>query len=132
MSHHLVGAAEVAALLGVSRQHVSTLANAKNTTFPEPEVELAAGRVWRREAIEQWMHDNPDRVGHQRPTCSFCGKRDDDVARLVQGPRLFDEQGERAGSIAICDECVELAAEIVLAEADDPSTVFPRLRSALK
>jgi predicted DNA-binding transcriptional regulator AlpA len=39
-------------MLGVSRQRVTQLANEE--TFPEPEVELASGRVWSRAAIEKW------------------------------------------------------------------------------
>jgi len=44
--------------------------------------------------------------------CSFCGKRRDQVQVLVNGP----------GGVAICDECVALAAEIVdeSAPAEEP------------
>lgn len=52
MTHHLVGTAEVAALLGVTRQRVHQLA--QRPTFPRPEVEIEAGKVWSREAIETW------------------------------------------------------------------------------
>ncbi len=34
--------------------------------------------------------------------CSFCGKREDQLAGIVRGPR-----------VAICDECVERATEIL-------------------
>lgn len=66
MSHHLVGAAEVAALLGVTRQRVAQLA-ASGAGFPPPEVELAAGRIWTREAIEQWAAAHPDRGARAWP-----------------------------------------------------------------
>ncbi len=36
------------------------------------------------------------------PTCSFCGKRHDEVNKLIAGP-----------DVNICDECVHLCAEIV-------------------
>lgn len=36
------------------------------------------------------------------PTCSFCGKRHDEVSKLVAGP-----------DVNICDECVKLCSEIV-------------------
>jgi hypothetical protein len=49
--HHLVGPAEIADMLGVSRQHVDQLAR-DHSDFPEPEVILATGRVWLREAVE--------------------------------------------------------------------------------
>ena len=54
MSHHLVGVAEIAVMLGVSRQRVDQLASSYDD-FPQPEVELAGGRVWSRSAIETWM-----------------------------------------------------------------------------
>jgi hypothetical protein len=40
-------------MLGVTRQRVNQLANG-DPTFPVPEAELAGGRVWTREAIEEW------------------------------------------------------------------------------
>jgi predicted DNA-binding transcriptional regulator AlpA len=52
MPHHLVGSAEIASMLDVSRQYVDRLSKAAG--FPEPEVVLASGRVWKREAIEDW------------------------------------------------------------------------------
>ena len=36
------------------------------------------------------------------PTCSFCGKRHDEVNKLIAGP-----------DVNICDECVDLCADIV-------------------
>ena len=33
--------------------------------------------------------------------CSFCGKREDQVKRLIAGPGVF-----------ICDECVDLCCDI--------------------
>lgn len=51
--HHLVGVAEVAAMLGVSRQRVNKIVK-EDESFPRPEAELAAGRIWRRDDIEQW------------------------------------------------------------------------------
>lgn len=53
MTHHLVGVAEIAELLGVSRQYVDRLSRTDDT-FPVPEAELKSGRVWKREAIEKW------------------------------------------------------------------------------
>ena len=49
----LVGVAEVAELLGVTRQRVDALART-HTLFPEPVATIAAGRVWLREDIEEW------------------------------------------------------------------------------
>ena len=43
-------------------------------------------------------------------SCSFCGKHQDDVGKLIAGPDVF-----------ICDECIELCNEIV----QDKETVVP-------
>jgi len=43
--------------------------------------------------------------------CSFCGKSQDEVQRLIAGP----------GAVYICDECVSLCQEIITEErADKP------------
>jgi predicted DNA-binding transcriptional regulator AlpA len=60
MSHHLVGSAEVASMLDVSRQYVDRLS--KIAGFPEPEVTLISGRVWQREAIEAWAEASGRKV----------------------------------------------------------------------
>lgn len=52
MTHHLLGVAEIAVLLGVSRQRVHQLA--ARDDFPSPTAELSAGKVWNTEAIERW------------------------------------------------------------------------------
>lgn len=59
MTHHLVGAAEAAKILGVTRQRVAQLA--ATDTFPAPEVVLSGGRIWRRHDIESWAAANPER-----------------------------------------------------------------------
>jgi ATP-dependent Clp protease ATP-binding subunit ClpX len=41
--------------------------------------------------------------------CSFCGKSQEDVAKLIAGPAVY-----------ICDECIELCNEIVLEGAVGP------------
>jgi len=53
VSHHLVGTAEIAELLGVSRQYVDRLTR-HDPTFPAPEAELKSGRVWTRSKVERW------------------------------------------------------------------------------
>jgi len=52
MTHHLMGAVEVAQYLGVSRQRVHQLAARED--FPRPAAELSAGRVWETAEIERW------------------------------------------------------------------------------
>jgi hypothetical protein len=49
----LVGAAEIAELLGVTRQRVDAIART-HSDFPQPAAELAAGRIWHRKQIEEW------------------------------------------------------------------------------
>lgn len=51
VTHHLVGVAEVAVMLGVSRQRVDELART-STGFPVPDAVLSAGRIWKREDVE--------------------------------------------------------------------------------
>lgn len=46
------GAAEIANMLGVSRQRVQQLTNRPD--FPTPDIELAMGKVWRAERIRAW------------------------------------------------------------------------------
>lgn len=48
----LVGVAEVAEMLGVTRQRVNQLVNEGG--FPDPVAVLTAGRIWKRAAIERW------------------------------------------------------------------------------
>jgi ATP-dependent Clp protease ATP-binding subunit ClpX len=54
-----------------------------------------------------------------RPTyiCSFCGRSQDEVQRLIAGP----------GTIFICDECVALCSAII---AEDPEQQAPARRPA--
>src|SRR3989304_1036423 len=44
-------------------------------------------------------------------TCSFCGKNQDQVRRLIAGP----------GAVYICDECVELCREIIQEDKSTPT-----------
>ncbi|MEJ1967246.1 MAG: ClpX C4-type zinc finger protein [Rhizomicrobium sp.] len=56
-----------------------------------------------------------DAKGHPPGTlyCSFCGKSQHDVKKLVAGPAVF-----------ICNECIGLCAKIV-AETPDPDPAAP-------
>jgi len=49
--------------------------------------------------------------------CSFCGKNQDQVERLIAGP----------GAVYICDECVELCREII----DEEATLAPGTKRAI-
>ena len=46
--------------------------------------------------------------GSQHICCSFCGKMEGQVRKLIAGPEVF-----------ICDECIELCAEIIEEEFED-------------
>jgi len=52
------------------------------------------------------------RGGRVQYRCSFCGKGQEEVRRLIAGP----------GSVYICDECIELCREII----DEEETPAPR------
>ena len=49
----------------------------------------------------------PKRNGSHNLTCSFCGKSQKEVKKLVAGPTVY-----------ICDECIELCNEIIADDAD--------------
>lgn len=44
--------------------------------------------------------------------CSFCGKSQDQVRRLIAGPGVY-----------ICDECIELCSEIIADEFDENTSI---------
>lgn len=44
--------------------------------------------------------------------CSFCGKTQDEVMRLIAGPNVY-----------ICNECVELCSDIISSEYDEVETL---------
>ncbi|MEO1090463.1 MAG: ClpX C4-type zinc finger protein, partial [Pseudomonadota bacterium] len=48
------------------------------------------------------MLDGTDASSKTKLFCSFCGKSQHDVKKLIAGPNVF-----------ICDECVELCADIL-------------------
>ena len=52
------------------------------------------------------MANSTARGGRVQYHCSFCGKNQDQVKRLIAGP----------GAVYICDECVELCREIIAEE----------------
>lgn len=52
--------------------------------------------------------------------CSFCGKNQDDVRKLIRAPK---------GDVYICDECVDVCNAVIFGE---PQTVLFTLRMALR
>ncbi len=55
----------------------------------------------------------PGRVDDKKLRCSFCGKSQDQVRKLIAGPN----------GAYICDECVDICAEIIEEEFDDMEEV---------
>lgn len=51
-----MGAAEITARLGLSRQWTAQIINRR--TFPEPIAVLAMGSVWLAEDVEEWIRVN--------------------------------------------------------------------------
>ncbi len=64
----LAGTAEIAVMLGVSRQRVQQLA--RSSDFPEPYDVLAGGRVWLWADVEAWARAHGRLVG-ERPDDSL-------------------------------------------------------------
>lgn len=60
----LVGVAEVAKLLGVTKQRASDLVHADH--FPPPVATLAAGPIWRRSQLARFANSWPRRPGRPR------------------------------------------------------------------
>lgn len=56
----LVGAQEIGAMLGVSRQRVQQLIHEDD--WPAPAVELAMGKAWKRDDIVAWARKNDRQI----------------------------------------------------------------------
>lgn len=54
------------------------------------------------------MSPGPEKVDPEERKCSFCGKSQRQVAKIIAGPAVY-----------ICDECVGLCNEIISDEARD-------------
>ena len=61
------------------------------------------------------MADENSNKGDKLLYCSFCGKSQHEVRKLIAGPSVF-----------ICDECVDLCNEIIREETSDDVTVQGR------
>jgi len=63
------------------------------------------------------------REGGRLLHCSFCGKSQDDVRKLIAGPKVY-----------ICDKCVDLCNDILTEEREEelkPSQAEPRHDSSV-
>jgi len=61
------------------------------------------------------MSDDDKSVDNKLLYCSFCGKSQQDVKKLIAGPSVF-----------VCDECVELCNDIIREELIDQEVVEDR------
>ncbi len=52
----LMGAAEIGARLRLSKQRTYVLIGRKG--FPDPQAELAMGKVWLQSDVEEWIREN--------------------------------------------------------------------------
>jgi len=48
------------------------------------------------------MSDLPKNSGHSDKSCSFCGKRQDEVKKLIAGENAY-----------ICNECIDICIDLV-------------------
>ena len=125
----LVGVAELAQRLGVSRQRASELAK-RHPGFPRPEAELASGPVWDESSIYAFV-DGWDRSPGRRTAASEEGQRqrDDAIERYAD-----DALYRRHAALKIIDEAFAYAnlgedtAEGERSEAD--SSELPRQQTA--
>ncbi len=76
LMHHLMGTAEIARRLGVSRQRVQQLVGRPD--FPRPASELEMGKVWHTEDVEAW-------IAEHRPAVARAPKPDPRPIRRGRG-----------------------------------------------
>ena len=61
------------------------------------------------------MSEKKSSSGEKLLYCSFCGKSQHEVKKLIAGPSVF-----------ICDECIDLCNDIIRDEASAVETVTPK------
>lgn len=87
----LVGTSEVATLFRVSRQRLSEIRKNPSLGFPDPAVELAAGPIWLRTAVELWLEGWERKPGRPRTSREVNGE-----PAMALGPAIGG--GAEAGS----------------------------------
>jgi chromosome partitioning protein len=78
----LVGLAEMADLLGVTKQ-VLTNWRSRKANFPEPIAELKSGPVWDWKAIEAWAFAEGIEIAHPKDADPLGGNRPSRAAKVV-------------------------------------------------
>ena len=78
----------------------------------------AASNYWTYDAEKLSLaYGGTTMVKLRRLSCSFCGKNETEVSKLVAGPRVY-----------ICDECVAVASRLMGSDSHDggePAKVEP-------
>ena len=63
--------------------------------------------MWRLDQL--WPFRRPEAEEPSKTyTCSFCGKSQDEVRKLIAGPTVY-----------ICDECIDLCNDIIAEEVEE-------------
>jgi hypothetical protein len=75
------------------------------------QIGMALEETLKRAMGEKWDAHVPRFEENTEASCSFCGKNQTDVRKLIAGP-----------SVHICDECVDLCKNIFLQEAEAAET----------
>ncbi len=102
-------------LFMTKRKHLKRLVRRRSAQTGEPYA--TALRTVRRDHLEEPVPPAPAATEEVIASCSFCGKSNTEVTTLVAGPGVF-----------ICNECVDLSATIVAANAD----ITPEERALLR
>jgi len=79
MPAQLLGVAEIAAMLGLTRQRVNQIIQSDG--FPAPVAELSAGRIWSRAAVEAWVAAHPNRYAD--PGAAIFGNFTGDARSVI-------------------------------------------------
>lgn len=107
--------------------------------FPDPEADLAAGRIWSRTAVERWIRGHPSRPGGRRPATSepapgsFFDRLDEaagrsvvlaqEEARLLGHPRIGCEHL----LLGLAREQTGIAGEVLASVGANPAALGERL-----
>ena len=67
------------------------------------------------------MTDKPENPETEERRCSFCGKTQSEVKRLISGRALKTDTGD-VKTVFICDECVDLCRDVITAGTTEGAT----------
>jgi len=63
--------------------------------------------MWPLDQLWPFRRPKAEEPGKETYYCSFCGKSQDEVRKLIAGPTVY-----------ICDECIDLCNDIIAEEVD--------------